>query len=401
VSEPASRRPDEDLVERVRGRLARAGSLPTPAAVLDAVRQEGAVHGAARLRSVLTLLTAEIRGAGPLEPLLRDPEVTDVLVNGPDECWVDRGRGLQRVEVSFPDESAVRRLAQRLAAAGGRRVDDAAPYVDARLPDGTRLHAVLPPVASGGTCISLRVPRARPFTLSELEAARSLPAGGADLLAALVAARLAFLVSGGTGTGKTTLLAAMLAAVGPAERVVLVEEAAELLPPCQHLVRLEARPANVEGAGQVSLRDLVRQALRMRPDRIVVGEVRGAEVVDLLAAFNTGHDGGCATVHANGAEEVPARIEALGALAGLPRAALCSQPAAAVQVVLHLARGHDGRRRLTAVHVLSRAADGIVDTQLALEVSSVGDVAAGPAAGGLERLIRSRGVRPPALAGTR
>jgi pilus assembly protein CpaF len=218
-----------------------------------------------------------------------------------------------------------------------------------------RLHAVLPPVAADGTCLSLRVLRPAAHDLATLQAAGALDATGEALLRAVLAARLALLVSGGTGTGKTTILGALLGAVDPRERIVLVEDAEELRPRHPHVVRLVARPANIEGAGGVALRDLVRQALRMRPDRLVVGEVRGAEVCDLLAALNTGHDGGAGTVHANSAREVPARLEALAGSGGLSRAALHSQLAAAVQVVLHMRRLRSGTRVLDVVGVLERA----------------------------------------------
>jgi pilus assembly protein CpaF len=240
--------------------------------------------------------------------------------------------------------------------------DDAQPWVDARLPSGVRLHAVLPPVAPDGPYLSLRVPRRRAFSLPELVAAGTVPPDGARLLGALVAARASFVVSGGTGTGKTTLLAALLSLVPPSERLLLVEDSGELAPDHPHVVRLEGRPPNVEGAGAVGLQELVRQALRMRPDRLVVGEVRGAEVLDLLAALNTGHDGGCATVHAGSAAHVPARLEALATAAGLGREALHSQLAAGLQAVLHLVRdaGAGGRRRLAEVAVLRRGDDALV-----------------------------------------
>lgn len=357
-----------DLLDRVRRRVAESGGAPTAAQVAEALREEGGLRGDAELLTVLRLLQSEIGGAGPLEPLLSDAEVTDVLVNGHEQVWVDRGHGLERTRIRFPDDAAVRRLAQRLAAPSGRRLDDAQPWVDARLPGGVRLHAVLAPVAGPGTCVSLRVPRRRVFTLDELLAAGAVPSDGADLLRRLVASRTAFLVSGGTGTGKTTLLAALLSLVDPGDRLLLVEEAAELAPEHPHVVRLEARAANAEGAGAVSLRDLVRQALRMRPDRLVVGEVRGAEVVELLAALNTGHEGGCGTVHANSALDVPPRLEALAATAGLDRAALHSQLAAGLRVAVHLARDRGGgRRRLLQVSVLQRRADGLVHAEAAWE----------------------------------
>ncbi|MER5489680.1 TadA family conjugal transfer-associated ATPase [Streptomyces sp. NPDC002490] len=354
------------LLDGVRQWLARSGLDATPAHVAEALRAQSVVLGDAELLGTTERLRSELVGTGPLDPLLADPEVTDVLVSAPDRVWADRGRGLHLTGIAFPDAAAVRRLAQRLAAAAGRRLDDARPWVDARLPDGTRLHAVLPPVAVGSTCLSLRVARPRAFTLDELVAARTVPPGGDRLLRALLDARLSYLVSGGTGTGKTTLLSTLLGLVAPGERIVLAEDSAELRPEHPHVVRLEARPANQEGAGLVSLRDLVRQALRMRPDRLVVGEVRGGEVLDLLAALNTGHEGGSGTLHANAAAAVPARLEALAMAAGLGRAALHSQLAAAVSVVLHLVRDRRGGRRVAEVRVLERDPSGLVVTAPAL-----------------------------------
>lgn len=351
-----------DLLDAVRLRLAESGAVPTPAQVAAALREEGRLLGDTEVLGVVTALRSELVGTGPLEPLLAAPDVTDVLVTAPDEVWVDRGAGLERTAVTFADAAAVRRLAQRLAAVAGRRLDDARPWVDARLPGGTRLHAVLPPVAVGSTCLSLRVVRPRAFSLSELVAAGTVPPGGAELLRAMLDARLSFVVSGGTGSGKTTLLSTLLGLVGREERIVLAEDSAELRPDHPHVVRLETRPANQEGRGQVTLRDLVRQALRMRPDRLVVGEVRGPEVTDLLGALNTGHEGGCGTVHANTAGDVPARLEALGSTAGLDRAALHSQLAAALSIVVHLVRDRGGRRRIAELHVLDRDRAGFVTT---------------------------------------
>jgi pilus assembly protein CpaF len=350
------------LLDEVRRRLAETGSEPTPARVAAALRSQGRLLGDSAVLRVVAALRSEMVGTGPLESLLADPEVTDVLVTRPDQVWVDRGRGLERTNVRFPDTAAVRRLAQRLAISAGRRLDDARPWVDARLPDGTRLHAVLPPVAVGSTCLSLRVVRPRAFALGELTAAGTVPPGGGRLLRSLLEARLSFLISGGTGSGKTTLLSSLLGLVSPEERIVLAEDSSELRPDHPHVVRLEARPANQEGVGRVGLDDLVRQALRMRPDRLVVGEVRGAEVTDLLAALNTGHEGGCGTVHANAASDVPARLEALGTTAGLDRAALHSQLAAALDVLVHLVRDREGRRRIAEIHVLDRDAAGLVTT---------------------------------------
>ncbi|MGV0624995.1 TadA family conjugal transfer-associated ATPase [Mycolicibacter minnesotensis] len=330
----------DSLIERVRERLAaqpRESMVLRPQTVAAAIRAEsGGVLGDTEMLTNLRVLQTELSGAGVLEPLLCEAGTTDVLVTAPDAVWVDDGAGLRRSAIRFTDEAAVRRLAQRLALAAGRRLDDAQPWVDGQLRGiGTgefhvRLHAILPPVAADGTCLSLRVLRPATHDLAALAAAGSIAPPAAALLADIIAARVAFLVTGGTGAGKTTVLAAMLGAVEARERLVCVEDAPELQPRHPHLVRLVARAANVEGAGEVGLRELVRQALRMRPDRLVIGEVRGAEVVDLLAALNTGHDGGAGTVHANNPAEVPARLEALAALGGLDRDGLHSQLAAAV-----------------------------------------------------------------------
>lgn len=376
---------DPALLERVRARLVDTDDEPTPARVAEALRAEGLVLGDQAVVALVTALRASIAGAGPLEPLLNSPGVTDVLVNGPDSVWFDRGRGLERAAVRMTDEAAVRRLAQRLAAMAGRRLDDASPYVDARMADGTRLHAVIPPVAQGGTCISLRVPSRRAFTLSDLVNLGMLSSAGRQWLEAMVACRSAFLVSGGTGAGKTTLLSSMLSMVPSHERVLIVEDSSELDPLHPHVVKLESRPPNVEGAGEVRLRDLVRQALRMRPDRLVVGEVRGAEVVDLLAALNTGHEGGCGTIHANSAVDVPARLEALALAAGLPREALHAQVAAGLDAVVHVARDVHGRRIVSDVCALRRASDGLVEAVPALSFAQ--GTTAGPGLPLLQRRV--------------
>lgn len=353
------------LIERVRERLA-AESVPLkPNVVAAAIRAEsGGMLGDTEVLANLRVLQTELTGAGILEPLLCADGTTDVLVTAPDAVWVDDGRGLRRSDIRFVNEDAVRRLAQRLALAAGRRLDDAQPWVDGQLAGigagnfAVRLHAVLPPIAAGGTCLSLRVLRPATQDLAALIAADAIAASAAELIDGIIAARLAFLVCGGTGAGKTTLLAAMLGAVSETERIVCVEDATELSPQHPHVVKLVARNANVEGVGEVTVRQLVRQALRMRPDRVVVGEVRGAEVVDLLSALNTGHEGGAGTVHANSPAEVPARLEALGALGGLDRAALHSQIAAAIQVLLHVTRDQIGRRRLSEIAVLRLADSG-------------------------------------------
>jgi len=296
----------------------------------------------------------EVHGLGPLAAWATDPGVTDILVNGTREVWIDDATGLRRVGLTFQDEAAVRRLAVRLASSAGRRLDDACPWVDARLPNGMRLHAVLHPLARGGTTISLRLPATTPFTLQDLEERRMLDATMRRKLLRLVGSGVPVLISGGTGTGKTTLLAALLAAVPESERIVVAEDSAELHIAHPHVVYLEGRPPNVEGAGAVSLRDLVRQSLRMRPDRLIVGEVRGAEVLDLLNALNTGHSGGAATVHANSSADALVRLELLALQAGLSREAAMVAIRTAFRAVVHITRGVDGRRRIREIAAIDR-----------------------------------------------
>lgn len=382
------------LVAAVRARLGGvrpegSGRAALRAAVAAAVRDSGTLLGPADLEQAARQVHDELFGAGPLQRWLDDPAVTDVLVNAPDEVWVERHGRLSRTTTRFASAAEVRALAVRLAAAGGQRLDDAAPTVDARLPDGTRLHAVLPPL--GGRCalLSLRVVRPRPFTLDELTASGTVPSAAVPVLRGLVAARATVLVSGATGSGKTTLLASLLSLVPHDERIVLIEESGELQPCHPHVVRLVTRRANVDGAGRVDLPELVRQALRMRPDRIVLGECRGAEVRDVLAALNTGHEGGFATVHANAASDVPARLEALGSLAGLSRDALAAQAASAVDAVLHLRRVGPGRavRHLEEVGVVRRAPDGVLEVVPALRCPADGAVDRGPGWAALARRL--------------
>ena len=292
--------------------------------------------GAAAVTSTLENLRARQRGMDPpLARLLDDPAVTDVLINGT-QAWVDRGGGLVRVDAGIRDEADARRAAIRLASACGVRLDDARPIADGTLPGGVRLHAVLAPVSGSGTLISLRVLGTRRLGISDLEACGTLPGEVGTLLRALVASRANVLVSGATGSGKTTLLSAALALVPAGERIVCIEEVAEIAPAHPHCVHLIERAPNVEGRGAVTLADLVRAAMRMRPDRLVLGECRGPEVRDVLTALNTGHDGGWATIHANGARDVPARLAALGALAGMSESAVAAQAASAIDAVLHL-----------------------------------------------------------------
>ncbi|GAA4419696.1 TadA family conjugal transfer-associated ATPase [Georgenia halophila] len=338
-------------VAQVRQALVRG--VPLQGALTDVDRV-----GAADLLHLDSEVRAEVRGAGPLQRLLDDPGVTDVLVNGRDGVWVDRGAGLERVETGARlDRPAVRRLATRLAAACGQRLDDASPVVDGTLPDGTRLHAVLPPLSATGTLVSLRTHRPRVLTLDELVSGGTVAVELLPVLRALVERRANVLVSGATGSGKTTLLAALLSLVPDHERIICIEESAELQPDHPHVVHLQVRRANVQQVGEVALAELVRAAMRMRPDRIVLGECRGAEVRDVLGALNTGHEGGWATVHANTAADVPARLVALGSLADLAEATMTAQAVSAVDAVVHLRRDSGGVRRLTEVGVLARDGD--------------------------------------------
>ena len=367
---------DRALLDDVRARVGRAsaaGEAPDDGTVRAALQATGRVLGSRALAELTRAARAELTGAGPLQPFLDQPDVTDVLVNGPREVWVDRGAGLERAPLDLGSPAEVRALAVRMAAVAGQRLDDASPIVDARLPDGTRLHAALEPIAASGAVLALRVLRQAGFTVEGLVESGSVPARWAGLLRALVGVRANVLLSGGTGTGKTTLLAALLALVPADERIITVEEARELQPAHPHVVPLTARRPNVEGVGEVTLAELVRGALRMRPDRIVLGEARGPEVRELLLAMNTGHDGGLATVHANAAEHVPARLEALGALAGMPRDAVAAQGAAALDVVLHLRRCR-GRRVLAQVGVVHRDDRG----GLAVTPAAEWDGSAGP-----------------------
>jgi pilus assembly protein CpaF len=347
---------DAEALHRIRTRLASETDTLDSAVFAAHVVTEGVVADATSLHRMRDELAAELHGAGPLEPLLADAAVTDVLVNGPDSVWVDRGRGVERVPVGFASEADVRRLARRLAGLCGVRLDDAQPFVDGVLADGTRLHAVLPPLVDA-TSISLRVLGRRRLDLAALVSSGALAHAAVQLLREVISNRLACLITGGAGTGKTTLLGALLSALPSDERIVVIEDAREVVVEHPHVVRLVSRAPNVEGAGGVGLRDLVRQALRMRPDRLVVGEFRGAEVVDLLVALNTGHDGGAATMHANSAADVPARLTALGALAGLPESAVVALAASALDVVVHLTRARDGTRRLAEIGVLVREGD--------------------------------------------
>lgn len=308
--------------------------------------------GASALVSSAWILDATIAGPGPaLMELMSQEGVSDVLVNGT-SVWVDRRGRMERTQVEFSSPAQVRELAVRMAATAGTRLDEAMPIADGTLPDGTRLHAVLSPPAVGGPLISLRTKRRTSFTLEELRQNGTCTEPMFDAIVGLVEARANVLLSGATGTGKTTLLSAILSKVDAGQRIICIEEVPELSPTHPHAVTMCQRGANVQGEGEVSLADLVRAAMRMRPDRLVLGECRGAEVRDVLTAFNTGHEGGWATIHANTAADVPARLVALGALTGMTDSTVHAQAAAALDAIIHVERRADGKRAVAQIAVV-------------------------------------------------
>jgi pilus assembly protein CpaF len=348
----------ERLIERARAGESGGAGLDAEVRLL-VEREAGSLPGDERdalCRRVLLLAT----GLGPLEPLLSDPSVDEVMVNGPGEVYVERRGQIEPTGVSFGGEAELMHAIERILAPLGRRVDEASPLCDARLPDGSRVNVVIPPLALDGPCLTVRRFRHEGYSLRELVELGTLPAEVSELLALCVAARAAVLVSGGTGSGKTTTLGALSGAIPREERIVTIEDAAELRLRQRHVVRLESRPANVEGRGEVTIRQLVVNALRMRPDRIVVGEVRGPEALDMLQALNTGHDGSLTTVHANSPGDALRRIETLALMAGvgLPHAAIRDQVASALDVVVHQTRLPDGSRVVESVSEVLRVAGG-------------------------------------------
>jgi pilus assembly protein CpaF len=293
----------------------------------------------------------ELLGLGPLEPLLQDEAITDILVNGHDVVFVERKGVLEKVETRFKDERHLLRIIQKIVSAVGRRIDESSPFVDARLPDGSRVNAIVPPLAVDGSLLSIRKFAKVPISMAKLAELGSVPPTIAEFLKGVVAARRNVLISGGTGAGKTTLLNAMSSFIDERERIVTIEDSAELQLQQAHVARLETRPANIEGRGEVTQRELVKNALRMRPDRIIVGEVRAGEAFDMLQAMNTGHDGSMTTVHANTARDALSRIEQMIGMSGIdisPRSAR-AQIASALHVVIQIGRLADGRRRLLSV----------------------------------------------------
>jgi pilus assembly protein CpaF len=322
-------------------------------------------------------LTDDILGHGPLERLLEDDTVSEIMVNGAHDIWVERAGRLHKTPVRFTDESHLRRIISKIVAQVGRRIDEASPMVDARLPDGSRINATIPPLSLSGALLTIRKFSKQRLDMAALITRGSLTPEAADLLERCVLARLNILISGGTGSGKTTLLNALSASIPDDERILTIEDAAELQLAQRHVVRLEARPKNIEGEGEVTIRDLVRNALRMRPDRIIVGEVRGGEALDMLQAMNTGHDGSITTVHANTPRDALARLETMVLMAGydLPLRAIREQIAAALDLVIQIERMNDGTRRLVAITEVQGMESEVITLQdlYAFEIDAVAD----------------------------
>jgi pilus assembly protein CpaF len=307
----------------------------------------------------------DILGYGPIEPFLRDPDLTEIMVNGPYDIWIERNGRLTRVDGSFNDEAHLRRTIDKIVSRIGRRVDESSPMVDARLPDGSRVNAVIPPLAVDGSLLTIRKFSADPYTANDLVAFGTMSERTARFLEACVRGKLNVVVSGGTGSGKTTTLNVLSSYIPSDERIVTIEDAAELQLHQDHVLRLESRPANIEGKGAVEIRDLVKNSLRMRPDRIVVGEVRDSSALDMLQAMNTGHDGSLCTIHSNGPRDTLARIETMVLMAGmdLPMRAIREQVASAIDVIVHQSRLKDGSRRITHVTEVERMEGDVVTLQ--------------------------------------
>ena len=337
----------------------------------------------------------DILGHGPLERLLADDSVTEIMVNGPNDVWVERQGRLYETTVRFTDDSHLRRIINKMVAQVGRRIDESSPMVDARLPDGSRVNAVIPPLSLSGPLVTIRKFSKKRLDPTDLIKLGTLTTETVEFLQRCVLAQLNVLISGGTGSGKTTLLNAMTTAIPDSDRIVTIEDAAELRLNQRHVLRLEARPKNIEGEGEIAIRELVRNALRMRPDRIIVGEVRGPEALDMLQAMNTGHDGSLCTVHANAPRDALSRIETMVLMAGfdLPMRAIRQQVAAALDLIVHLERVEDGSRRVTAITEVQRMESDVITLQDIFEFK-IDEITADRVVVGS---LRSTGLRPTFL----
>ena len=354
-------------------------------------QQKHALNQKERMQLVEDVLD-ELLGLGPLEPLLKDESITDILVNGCNLVFVERHGRLEESRVRFKDERHLQRIIQKIVGAVGRRIDESSPYVDARLADGSRINAIIPPLAVDGALLSIRKFARIPINMAKLIEFGSIPAPVAEVLRAIVQARRNVLISGGTGSGKTTLLNAMSAYIDGTERIVTIEDSAELQLQQRHVARLETRPANIEGRGEVTQRDLVKNALRMRPDRIIVGEVRAGEAFDMLQAMNTGHDGSMTTVHANSARDALARIEQMIGMSGvdIPLRSARAQIASAINVVIQVSRLSDGRRKLMSLSELTGMEGDVITMQEIFRFKMAGRDEKGRVLGHFE----ATGIRP-------
>lgn len=343
-------------------------------------------------RQLVSDVLDELLGLGPIEPLLKDPSITDILINGPQTVFVERGGKLEETPVRFKDDRHLLRIIQKIVSAVGRRIDKSAPYVDARLADGSRVNAVVPPLAVDGPLMSIRKFAKVPITMDRLTELGSIPGDIAQVLAAIVEARRNVLISGGTGSGKTTLLNAMSAYIDGTERIVTIEDSAELQLQQRHVVRLETRPANIEGAGEVTQRDLVKNALRMRPDRIIVGEVRAGEAFDMLQAMNTGHDGSMTTVHANTPRDALSRVEQMIGMSGIDisSSSARAQIASAINIVIQVGRLSDGNRRLLSVSEITGMESEVITMQEIFRFRMTGR----DGDGGVQGRFEATGIRP-------
>jgi pilus assembly protein CpaF len=385
-----------NLIEELGPQLS-TGELDPPAlrqlvksAIRSRLAQESGLSLADRER-LMEEITDDTLGAGPLEPLLADDTVTEIMVNGPHDVWVERKGRLSRTEIVFADDAHLRRIINKIVGEIGRRLDESSPMVDARLPDGSRVNAIVPPLSLSGPLLTIRKFSRQRLTLDDMVSLGSLTQQAVDFLRIAIKGELNVLISGGTGSGKTTLLNAMSTDIGDDQRIVTIEDAAELRLNQRHVLRLESRPSNIEGEGEVSIRDLVRNSLRMRPDRIIVGEVRGAEALDMLQAMNTGHDGSLSTIHANSTRDALSRVETMVLMAGyeLPMRAIRQQVASALDLVVQLERLQDGSRKVTAITEVQRM-EGEAITMQDLYAFELEEIRGGSVIGSL----RPTGLRP-------